>query len=57
MQNLSKLAAALLLGAMLSTSAMAAGGTYVTVNGVAISQTLADLFIAEQKAQGAPDTP
>ena len=57
MQNLSKLAAALLLGAMLSTSAMAAGGTYVTVNGVAISQTLADLFIAEQKAQGAPDSP
>lgn len=57
MQNLSKLAAALLLGAMLSTSAMAAGGTYVTVNGVAISQTLADIFIAEQKAQGAPDSP
>jgi len=27
------------------------------VNGVAISQTLADLFIAEQKAQGAPDSP
>jgi peptidyl-prolyl cis-trans isomerase C len=57
MQNLSKLAAALLLGGMLSTSVMAAGGTYVTVNGVAISQTLADLFISEQKAQGAPDSP
>lgn len=57
MQNLSKLAAALLLGAMMTTSAMAAGSTFVTVNGVAISQTLADIFIAEQKAQGAPDTP
>jgi peptidyl-prolyl cis-trans isomerase C len=57
MQNLSKLAAALLLGAMISTSAMAAGSTFVTVNGVAISQTLADIFIAEQKAQGAPDSP
>jgi len=57
MQNLSKLAAALLLGAMLSTSAMAAAGTYVTVNGVAIPQTLADIFIAEQRAQGAPDSP
>ena len=57
MQNLSKLAAALLLGAMITTSAMAAGNTFVTVNGVAISQTLADLFIAEQKAQGAPDSP
>jgi peptidyl-prolyl cis-trans isomerase C len=57
MQNLSKLAAALLLGAMLSTSAMAAGSTFVTVNGVAIPQSLADIFIAEQKAQGAPDSP
>jgi peptidyl-prolyl cis-trans isomerase C len=57
MQNFSKLAAALLLGAMLSTSAMAAGSTFVTVNGVAIPQTLADIFIAEQKAQGAPDSP
>ena len=57
MQNLSKLAAALLLGAMMTTSAMAAGNTFVTVNGVAIPQSLADIFIAEQKAQGAPDSP
>jgi len=57
MQNLPKLAAALLLGTMITTSAMAAGSTYVTVNGVAIPQSLADIFIAEQKAQGAPDTP
>lgn len=57
MQNFPKLAAALLLGAMLSSSAMAAPATFVTVNGVAIPQTLADLFIAEQKAQGAPDSP
>lgn len=57
MQNLSKLAAALLIGAMMTTSAMAAGSTFVTVNGVAIPQSLADIFIAEQKVQGAPDSP
>jgi len=57
MQNLSKLAAALLLGAMMTTSAMAAGSTFVTVNGVAIPQTLADLIIAGEKARGTPDSP
>ncbi len=36
---------------------MAAGNTFVTVNGTAISQTTANAFIAEQKAQGAPDSP
>ena len=57
MQKLSKLAAALLTGAMISATAIAAGNAFVTVNGVAVSQALADVFIAEQKAQGAPDTP
>ena len=57
MQKLSKLAAALLFGAMISASALAAGNAFVTVNGVAVSQNLANVFIAEQKAQGAPDTP
>jgi peptidyl-prolyl cis-trans isomerase C len=57
MQNLSKLAAALLVGAMMSASALAAGNAFVTVNGVAVSQNLANVFIAEQKAQGAPDSP
>lgn len=57
MQKLSKLATALLLGTMMSASALAAGNAFVTVNGVAVSQTLANVFMAEQKAQGAPDTP
>ncbi|MFZ4538597.1 peptidylprolyl isomerase [Propionivibrio sp.] len=57
MQNLSKLAAALLVGAIMSASAMAAGNAFVTVNGVAVSQSLANVFMAEQKAQGAPDSP
>ncbi|MBS1229502.1 MAG: PpiC-type peptidyl-prolyl cis-trans isomerase [Proteobacteria bacterium] len=57
MHNPSKLAAALLIGTMLSASALAAGNAFVTVNGVAVSQTMANVFIAEQKAQGAPDTP
>ena len=57
MHTPSKLAAALLIGATLSVSALAAGNAFVTVNGVAISQNTANIFIAEQKAQGAPDTP
>ena len=57
MHNLSKLATALLIGTMLSASALAAGNAFVTVNGVAVSQNMANVFIAEQKAQGAPDTP
>lgn len=61
MQNLSKLAAALLLSALISVPAIAAekakGGVFATVNGVAIHQSTADAFIAEQKSQGAQDTP
>ena len=57
MQNLSKLASTLLVGALISTAALAAGGAFVTVNGVAVSQNLANALLAEQKAQGAPDTP
>ena len=57
MHKLSQLATALLTGTMLSASALAAGNAFVTVNGVAISQNMANVFIAEQKAQGAPDTP
>lgn len=57
MQKLSKLAAALLVGTVMSTAAIAAGSTIATVNGVAIPQSLADAFIAEQTAKGAQDTP
>ena len=62
MNKLSKLASALLVGALLSLPVTAAekgkgAGAVATVNGVAISQTLANAFIAEQQAQGAPDSP
>jgi len=57
MQKLSKLAATLLTVALMSATAMAADKAFVTVNGVAVSQNLADVFVAEQKAKGAPDTP
>jgi peptidyl-prolyl cis-trans isomerase C len=60
MFKLSKLASALLLGALISLPAAAqkaAGGVVATVNGVAISQTAANAFVAEQEAQGAPDSP
>ncbi len=57
MHTLSKLATALFVGALLSAPASAAGNAFVTVNGVAVSQNLAKVFIAEQQAQGAADTP
>ena len=55
MKKLTQCAAALLIGTLLSASAGAAEKTLVTVNGSAIPQSTADLFIAEQTAQGATD--
>ena len=57
MHKFSKHATALLVGTMMSASILAAGNTFVTVNGTAVSQNFADIFIAEQKSQGAPDSP
>jgi peptidyl-prolyl cis-trans isomerase C len=57
MHTLSKLAAALLVGTLISAPALAAGKAFVTVNGVPVSQSFADIFIAEQTAKGAQDTP
>ena len=57
MHKNTKLAAALIAGALLTAPVLAAGKAFVTVNGVAVPQSLADAFIAEQKAQGAPDSP
>ena len=61
MQKLSKLATILIVGTLMSASVLAAGPAaskaFVKVNGVAVSQDLADVFVAEQKAQGATDTP
>lgn len=55
MQKLTQCAASLLIASLLSASAIAAEKTLVTVNGSAIPQSTADLFIAEQTAQGAAD--
>ena len=57
MQTVTKHATALFIGTMMSASLLAAGNTFVTVNGTAVSQSLANVFIAEQKAQGAQETP
>jgi peptidyl-prolyl cis-trans isomerase C len=60
MFKLSKLATALLLGTLISlpvAAQKAASGAVATVNGVPISQTVANAFVAEQEAQGAPDSP
>jgi peptidyl-prolyl cis-trans isomerase C len=62
MHTLSRLAAALLAATVLSAPALAAdaapkGKPVATVNGKAIPQNLYDAFAAEQKAQGAADSP
>lgn len=63
MHKLSKLAAGLFAGALLSMPAIAAdkapakAGAVATVNGTAISQSLFDAFYGEQKGQGMPDSP
>jgi peptidyl-prolyl cis-trans isomerase C len=59
MLKLSRLAALLVAGAVVSAPALAAdkGKAFATVNGQPISQTVYNAFVAEQKAQGAPDSP
>jgi len=59
MLKLSRLAALLVAGAIVSAPALAAekGKAFATVNGQPISQTVYNAFISEQQAQGAPDSP
>ena len=56
MHKLTQIAAALIIGATMSASTLAADKPFVKVNGSAVSQNLADAFIAEQKSKGAPDS-
>jgi peptidyl-prolyl cis-trans isomerase C len=56
MLKLSRLAALLVAGAIISAPAFAEGKSVATVNGKPISQNAYDAFLAEQKAQGAPDS-
>ncbi len=51
-----RLAAALLAGAIISAPALAADKAFATVNGQAIPQSIYDAFVAEQKAQGAQES-
>lgn len=57
MHKISRLAALLLAGAIVSAPALAQNKAFATVNGQAIPQSVYDAFIAEQKAQGAQDGP
>ncbi|MBS1189334.1 MAG: PpiC-type peptidyl-prolyl cis-trans isomerase [Rhodocyclaceae bacterium] len=59
MPTLSRLAAVLVAAAVLTAPVLAADKSKpaATVNGQPIPQNLYDAFAAEQKAQGAPDTP
>ncbi len=58
MRNISRLAALLVAGAIVSLPALAdKGKAFATVNGQAISNSVYEAFSSEQKAQGAPDSP
>ncbi|MCG2578205.1 peptidyl-prolyl cis-trans isomerase [Dechloromonas sp. XY25] len=59
MFKLSRLAALLVAGAIVSAPALAAdkGKAFATVNGQPISQSVYNAFVAEQKAQGTPESP
>jgi len=59
MLKLSRLAALLIAGAIVSAPAISAekGKAFATVNGQPISQNVYNAFVEEQKAQGAPDSP
>lgn len=59
MQKISRLAALILVGAIVSAPALAAdkGKAFVTVNGQAIPQSIYDTIIAEQKAKGIAESP
>ena len=57
MQKLSKIAVAILAGAILPAAAMSAEKPFVTVNGAAVSQATADMFMAQGRSRGMPDTP
>lgn len=57
MFKLSQLAITSIIGAIASLPTVAADKPFVTVNGVAVSQVTADVFMANGKAQGLADTP
>ncbi len=57
MHKFTQIAAAVAVGVSLSLTAVAADKTMAKVNGVAIPQSRADAFMAEQMAKGAPDSP
>lgn len=56
MPKLSRLAAVLFVSALISAPGLAAAANVATVNGQAIPQYVYDAFLAEQRAQGAPDS-
>ena len=58
MLKLSRLASLLVAATIVSAPALAQNKTtFATVNGQAIPQYVYDAFAAEQKSQGAPDSP
>lgn len=56
MFKLTSLAALLVAGSLISAPALAQGKAFATVNGQAISQSVYNAFMAEQKSQGAQES-
>lgn len=59
MQKISRLAALLIVGATLSSPLLAVdkgGSTFATINGQSVPKAYFDALVAEQRAQGAPDS-
>jgi peptidyl-prolyl cis-trans isomerase C len=57
MQKLSKFGIVVVIGTVMTVSALAAGKAFVTVNGTAVSQEAADLYMAQWKARGMSESP
>ena len=57
MFKISRLAALLIAGAIVSAPALAQSKAFATVNGQPIPQSVYDAFVTEQKSQGTPDSP
>lgn len=57
MKKLLKFAVVVFAAAIMSVPALAAEKPFVTVNGTAVSQATADMFLAQGKANGMPDSP
>lgn len=57
MQKLSKFAIVVLMGTVMSAPVLATSKPFVTINGTAVSQEAADVYMAQWKARGMTESP